>query len=253
MTIVSFSLLFLSHIFPCVKISLEPRCAELIICHVGAITTLLQDQIDGKLYQWVCVILYQLSRWTRAFQTATAKMCRESDEGNLTQYVTDPMAFASPSRIEGSDQVSSIYKHGQYWGKSLITIIKIARIHLHDGCLKQLLATIANMTEHDLPQGCTWYDMYFKHELLDLLLGLTYNGPIRNDILFEVAAIYRRSCMNQETASLLSTTRILAVLHQMMEGCAEDNLIHVHFLLTCQAFLQFHSTRSLLLSDNGRL
>ena len=223
--------------------------------HVGGIITLLDKQFDGKLYQYVCTILHQLSSWSRALQYAITKACRNADLEILITHVRDPDAFIRPTGLESTDRgpISSIYKDKQYWGNYLSAIIKIARTHLHDDCLKELLATMANMTVHDLPLGCTWYDVYCTHELLDLMLGLTYKGQIRNDVILEVVALYRQSCWDEETASLLSSTLILSVLHQMWEACIEDSKMHLHLLLTCQTLLQFHSTRSILLSDKGRI
>jgi len=220
---------------------------------VGDIIGLLQRKINSKLLRSICAILYQLSSWTRWLQHAISKACQMADVALLVPYVNDPITFMRSSVLEGCDsaQFTSIYQYKQYWANHVVTIIKIARAHLHDDCLNDLLGTIANMTEQDLPQGCNWNDMYCKHELLDLLLGITYREETRNDVLLEVAALYRQSCTDEDTASLLSGTRILSVLHRIWDTSTEDSRSHLHLLQTIQTLLHFDSSRNLILSDNG--
>jgi len=76
----------------------------------------------------------------------------------------------------------------------------------HD-LLVELLGTIGNMTENDLPKGRKWSSLIKDYNLCAFLGKLLVPGMSQNDIVLEVIIIIGQMCTDEKSSILIASSR----------------------------------------------
>lgn len=144
------------------------------------------------------------------------------------------------------------YTSKRFWGSHALVLVEMCLNTENHDLLVELLGTLRNLTSHDLPMGMSWADVLSKFMLGTFIGKLFLPGMAKKDVIIEAIVLSRRLCVDNQSACLLSNSRIIPLLiESWLKGTSESD-ITIQILKTLCKFLHFQDTREKFLDIVGK-
>ncbi|EJK57738.1 hypothetical protein THAOC_22186 [Thalassiosira oceanica] len=225
-----------------VNMSLNPLfCEDLIALNaveglLGIIdSTYKVDHVDSKSnIQYLVRVLRHLAAWTRMVQLKIKLLLSDDQHsGNITDVVQDASMYIYVT----SDKMISLYCDHNFWSLHVETVIREVLSAHNDECLLyEWLGLIGNLTQDDLPAGCS---IRTRDEE-----GAEASVDLQLEVVVWLGELCRSSdeCSHWIAASGLVDTMHMLLRHNSQCVEKEDELL-LQILVSYESFLAFEATR----------
>jgi hypothetical protein len=210
-----------------VNISLDSKCAQQMTEHrglqhlmqrVGDFGDVLLAKVVRNISQWtlgeqrlithmtehVANLKSEIKRQKKAQRAidnlANGGKPEEEKFGEDDESDEDDEAYANLPRIPS-------YQQKRLWGEHIKPLIKMALDCDSHDLLIELLGTIGNMTEMDLPKGKKWSTLIKDYNLCSFLGKLLVPGMSQNDVVLEVVILLGQMCIDEKSSVLIASSR----------------------------------------------
>ena len=152
----------------------------------------------------------------------------------------DDEAYADLPRIPA-------YEQRRLWAEHVQHLIKLTLDCDSHDLLVELLGTLGNFTEQDLPKGKKWSSMIKEYNLCSFLGKLLVPGMSQNDVVLESIIFISQMCTDEKSSVLIASSSLIRALHDMWQDKNDDSEIVLQLLSCFHRMLHFPETREELL------
>ena len=152
---------------------------------------------------------------------------------------------------EKSTQGMGNYKMKEYWCNHIPLLFEMTITCENHDLLVELIGTLHNLTSNDLPDEKTWADIISQFTLGSFIAKLLMPGMAENDIILETIALSGHICVDNQSAWLLSNSKVVYALIGVWQERSIDPEISGCLLFVFYKFLHFPDIRDELLNSQG--
>ncbi|CAM9303160.1 unnamed protein product [Chrysoparadoxa australica] len=189
-----------------VNVSLNSHCAELMVQHKGLQN--LVDRISITKDPMVAKIVRNISQWTYARSRDTSTRSSEH-----------------------------VYPQKGLWAPVVEPLLDLAvEAESHD-LLVELLGTLGQLTELDLPKGMLshhwvdWGDVMHNYDLAPFLCKLLVPGMAQTDVILEVVVWLGQMVCDKEAAAIIGSSNVIPALQELWASTEKSGDVEVRLQL----------------------
>jgi hypothetical protein len=233
-----------------VNLSLDAACAEQITDHRGLQHLLNRVAEYGDTL--LAKVVRNVSQWTFSEQRAIASIASQVDAIKAQRQRKREALGGEEKDAAGDEEDDDLpkvpaYAQRRLWDKEIPTLLKLCLgCDTHD-LLVELLGTLGNMTQEDMPKGTKWSSLIKEHNLCGYLGKLLVPGMSQNDVVLECVILVGQMCVDEKTATMIASSSLIRALHELWQDKSDDGEVVLQLLTTFHRMLHFPQTREELL------
>ena len=139
------------------------------------------------------------------------------------------------------------YAQKRLWSGDVQNIIKMALDCDSHDLLVELLGTLGNITNSDMPKGKTWGTMMTDYNLCNFVSKLLVPGMSQNDVVLETVILIGQFLHDEESQMLIASSSLIRALHELWQDKGDDSEILLQLLATFHKMLHWPDCREELL------
>lgn len=139
------------------------------------------------------------------------------------------------------------HKYANLWGPLVDTLLELVEECESHDLLVEVIGTLGNLTEHDLPKNVGWAEVVSEYRLGSLLSKLLVPGMVQADVVLEVIVLIGTLSHDADAAVLLGAANIIQTLEGVWKDKCDDAEIRLQMLVTLWRLLMVKDTRDIIM------